>query len=59
MWAGFDSTPATDAELLEALNLPQDGEIPSWVKPNLGRMVSLGDITVAEFVTTVSYLLGA
>ena len=58
MWAGFDSTPATDTELLEALNLPQDGEIPSWVKPNLGRMVSLGHITVDEFVMAVSYLIG-
>ncbi len=57
MWAGFDSTPATDTELLEALNLPQDGEIPSWVKPNLGRMVALGYITVDEFVITMSYLL--
>ena len=58
MWAGFDSTPATDAELLEALDLSQDGEIPSWVKPNLGRMVSLGHITVDEFVMAVSYLIG-
>ena len=58
MWAGFDSTPATDTELLEALSLPQDGEIPSWVKPNLGRMVALGYITVDEFVMAVSYLLG-
>ena len=58
MWAGFDSTPATDTELLEALNLPQDGEIPSWVKPNLGRMVALGYIAVDEFVMTMSYLLG-
>ena len=58
MWAGFDSTPATDTELLEALNLPQDGEIPSWVKPNLGRMAALGYITVDEFVMAMSYLLG-
>lgn len=58
MWVGFDSTPTTDAELLEALGLSQDGEIPSWVKPNLGRMVVLGHITVDEFVAVVSHLIG-
>ena len=58
MWSGLEPELATDAQLLASLDLDYPGaEIPNWMMANLGPMVSLGDITVGEFVTALEYVL--
>ncbi len=56
-WSGFEPGSVTDAQLLEALGLEHDGNIPSWVMTELGVLLSQDQITLEEFTTAISYVL--
>ena len=56
-WSGFEPGSVTDAQLLEALGLEHDGNIPSWVMTELGVLFSQDQITLEEFTTAISYVL--
>ena len=47
----------TDAQLLDALGLEHDGDIPIWVMTELGVLLSQDRITIEEFTTAISYVL--
>ena len=57
MWSGFASESATDKELLAALGLESDGDLPDWTMTHLGTMFSKDKISLDEFVTAISYVL--
>ena len=56
-WSGFEPGSVTDAQLLEALGLEHDGNIPSWVMTELGVLFSQDQITLEEFTAAISYVL--
>ena len=59
VWSGFEFGSVTDAQLLDALDLEHDGDIPVWVMTELGVLCSQGYITVEEFTTAISYVLAS
>ena len=56
-WSGFEPGSVTDAQLLDALGLEHDGDIPIWVMTKLGVLLSQDQITLEEFTTAISYVL--
>ena len=56
-WSGFEPGSVTDAQLLDALGLEYDGDIPSWVMTELGVLCSQDRVTIEEFTTAISYVL--
>ena len=57
IWSGFEAGSVTDAQLLEALGLDYDGDMPNWIMTELGVLFSQGSITLEEFTTAVSYVV--
>ena len=57
IWSGFEPGSVTDAQLLDALGLEHDGDIPIWVMTKLGVLLSQDRITIEEFTTAISYVL--
>ena len=56
-WSGFEPGSVTDAQLLEALGLEYDGDIPRWVMTKLGVLCAQDRVTIEEFTTAISYVL--
>ena len=56
-WSGYESGSVTDTQLLDALDLEYDGDIPSWVMTKLGVLYAQNHITVEEFTTAISYVI--
>ena len=56
-WSGFEPGSVTDAQLLDALGLDYDGNIPKWVMTELGVLCAQDRVTIEEFTTAVSYVL--
>ena len=56
-WSGFEPGFVTDAQLLDALGLDYDGDIPKWVMTELGVLCAQDRVTIEEFTTAVSYVL--
>ena len=56
-WSGFEPGSVTDAQLLDALGLDYDGDIPKWVMTELGVLCAQDRVTIEEFTTAVSYVL--
>ena len=56
-WSGFEPGSVTDAQLLEALGLEYDGDIPRWVMTKLGVLCAQNRVTIEEFTTAISYVL--
>ena len=58
IWAGFEHGSVTDDDLLQALNLDYyDNHIPNWVMTELAVLVSKGNVTTDEFVTSLAWVL--
>ena len=57
IWSGFEAGSVTDAQLLEALGLEHDGDVPGWVMTELGALLSQDRITLDEFIVAISYVL--
>ncbi len=58
-WSGFEPGSVTDAQLLDALGLDYDRDIPSWVMTELGVLCAQDRVTIEEFTTAVSYVLAS
>ena len=57
-WAGFSPEIATESQMLGALDLENSGyPLPGWAMTHLGKMASMGNITVEEFRTAVQYVM--
>ena len=56
-WSGFEPGSVTDAQLLDALGLDYDVDIPSWVMTELGVLYAQDRVTLEEFTTAISYVL--
>ena len=58
MWSGFEPEALTDDQLLHELGLDyREADIPDWMMTELGVMVSKGDVTADEFVTSLAWVL--
>ena len=58
MWSGFDLEFITDEQMLTSLGFDYpDADIPNWMMTQLGVLTAKGDVTVAEFMLALQYML--